>query len=66
MAQHSGIVPASISLEPRELARAQGFPDSYQLRGSKAAQIARIGNSVCPQVAAAIVAANIGRQAVVA
>lgn len=45
-------------LAPRELARAQGFPDSYRLEGTKAEQIARIGNSVCPQVAAAIVRAN--------
>lgn len=45
-------------LSPRELARAQGFPDSYVLEGTKAAQIARIGNSVCPQVAEAIVRAN--------
>lgn len=53
-------------LEPRELARAQGFPDSYVLRGSKAQQIARIGNSVVPQVAAAIVRANLGQEAAVA
>lgn len=53
-------------LEPRELARAQGFPDSYVLEGTKAQQIARIGNSVCPQVAAAIVRANTGREAQVA
>jgi DNA (cytosine-5)-methyltransferase 1 len=45
-------------LEPRELARAQGFPDSYILTGSKAAQVARIGNSVCPPVARAIVEAQ--------
>ena len=45
-------------LAPRELARAQGFPDSYVLEGTKAQQIARIGNSVCPQVAEAIVRAN--------
>jgi len=53
-------------LTPRELARAQGFPDSYVLEGSKAEQIARIGNSVCPQVAAAIVRANAGTEARVA
>ncbi|AHE52596.1 DNA cytosine methyltransferase [Sphingomonas sanxanigenens] len=60
-------------LTPRELARAQGFPDSYVLdpvvprmiRGKlvhaplpKAAQIRAIGNSVCPDVARALVAAN--------
>lgn len=53
-------------LEPRELARAQGFPDSYRLEGSKAAQIARIGNSVVPQIAAALVRANLGREVAVA
>lgn len=46
-------------LQPRELARAQGFGDDYVLTGSKANQIARIGNSVCPPVAEAIVRANV-------
>lgn len=50
-------------LTPRELARAQGFPDSYILTGSKSNQVAKIGNSVCPDVAEAIVAANFGRAA---
>lgn len=50
-------------LRPRELARAQGFPDSYVLEGSERDQIARIGNSVCPQVAAAIVRANTIKEA---
>lgn len=60
-------------LTPRELARAQGFPESYILdpvtpqliRGkivhkplTIAAQIKMIGNSVCPPVARALVAAN--------
>jgi DNA (cytosine-5)-methyltransferase 1 len=53
-------------LSPRELARAQGFPDSYVLEGTLAQQIARVGNSVCPDVAAAIVRANLGRGAAVA
>lgn len=47
-------------LTPRELARAQGFPDTYMLTGTKTSQVARIGNSVCPHVAAAIVKANVG------
>jgi len=47
-------------LTPRELARAQGFPDSYVLTGSKTEQIARIGNSVCPPVGRAVVAAQFG------
>lgn len=60
-------------LKPRELARAQGFPDNYILnpvvrkflRGrwverplTIAEQISAIGNSVCPPVARALVAAN--------
>ena len=45
-------------LRPRELARAMGFPDSYILRGTQAQQIARIGNAVCPPVAASLVRAN--------
>jgi DNA (cytosine-5)-methyltransferase 1 len=52
-------------LEPRELYRAQGFPDRYvinpQVNGkplTKSAQVRMCGNSVCPPVAAAIVAAN--------
>lgn len=47
-------------LTPRELARAQGFPEDYILTGTKAQQIARIGNSVCPPVIRAIVEANFG------
>lgn len=68
-------------LTPRELARAQGFPDSFVLdpvvsqwskkkkrwmpprRLSKKAQIKGIGNSVCPQVAEAIVSANLLQRA---
>jgi DNA (cytosine-5)-methyltransferase 1 len=50
-------------LEPRELARAQGFPDDYVLQVtdsySKSAQIARIGNSVCPVMAEVLVRANL-------
>ncbi|MBG3875556.1 DNA cytosine methyltransferase [Desulfovibrio oxamicus] len=51
-------------LTPRELARAQGFPDSYIIdfvdgkRVKKEDQVAMIGNSVCPGMAAALVAAN--------
>lgn len=60
-------------LKPRELARAQGFPDNYVLdpivrkflRGkwverplTIAEQISAIGNSVCPPVARALVEAN--------
>ena len=42
-------------LQPRELARAQGFSDDYVLTGTKTQQIAKIGNSVCPPVARALV-----------
>ncbi|ALC13817.1 DNA cytosine methyltransferase [Sphingopyxis sp. 113P3] len=60
-------------LKPRELARAQGFPDDYVLdpvvrkfvrgkwvekRLTIAEQISAIGNSVCPPVARALVSAN--------
>ncbi len=40
-------------LEPRELARAQGFPDSYIFEGTRAEIIERVGNSVAPPAAAA-------------
>ncbi|MEO7959867.1 MAG: DNA cytosine methyltransferase [Fibrobacteria bacterium] len=46
-------------LQPRELASAQGFPKEYHLTGTKSEQVARIGNSVCPPVAAALVRANL-------
>jgi DNA (cytosine-5)-methyltransferase 1 len=52
-------------LQPRELYRAQGFPESYVIdRGAdgkplpKDAQVRMCGNSVSPPVASAIVAAN--------
>lgn len=52
-------------LQPRELYRAQGFPDSYVIdlavndkRLTKTAQVRMCGNSVCPPIAAAIVRAN--------
>lgn len=50
-------------LQPRELARAQGFPDAYVLTGTKSEQVARIGNSVCPPVARALVEAQLGAPA---
>lgn len=53
-------------LEPRELYRAQGFPDDYIIefdvngkRYSRAAQIARCGNAVPPPFAEALVRANL-------
>jgi DNA (cytosine-5)-methyltransferase 1 len=46
-------------LVPRELARGQGFPDTYVLTGTTTQQVARIGNSVCPHLAKAIVEANL-------
>lgn len=48
-------------LTPRELARAQGFPDDYVLTGTKTNQVAKIGNSVAPPVVKTLVSANLGR-----
>lgn len=48
-------------LRPRELAAAQGFPGHYRLEGTIGEQIGRIGNSVAPPAAAALVAANVNR-----
>ena len=52
-------------LQPRELARAQGFGDDYLLEAAhlgralpKHAQVRMIGNSVCPPMAEALVRAN--------
>jgi len=52
-------------LTPRELFRAQGFPEDYQIAPvyngkplTKTAQIRMCGNSVCPPLAAAIVRAQ--------
>jgi DNA (cytosine-5)-methyltransferase 1 len=60
-------VPADIGMRmlvPRELYRAQGFPDTYVIdtaggaRLTKTAQVRLVGNSVSPPVARALVAAN--------
>lgn len=55
--------------QPRELYRAQGFPDEYVIdRGpggepiTKTAQVRMVGNSVCPPVAEALVAANFAHE----
>ncbi len=60
-------------LQPRELFRAQGFPDSYVIdpiyRGkplTKTAQTRMCGNSVSPPMARAIVEANLRQRAPVA
>jgi DNA (cytosine-5)-methyltransferase 1 len=57
-------------LIPRELFRAQGFPDSYIINPMVdgkplgiTEQIDKCGNSVCPPMARAIVAANFAQQA---
>lgn len=57
-------------LAPRELYRAQGFPESYQIEHgadgrklTKTAQVRMCGNSVAPPVARALVAANYHDQA---
>ncbi len=54
-------------LAPRELYRAQGFPEGYiigddgraGLKLTKSAQVRMCGNSVCPPMAAALVRANV-------
>ncbi|OXX73292.1 DNA cytosine methyltransferase [Vibrio sp. V19_P1S1T109] len=53
-------------LEPHELFAAQGFPADYKIthnsqgkKISKASQVARCGNAVCPPVAQALVEANL-------
>lgn len=54
-------------LMPKELFKAQGFPDGYVFEFkrngkplSKSAQVRMCGNSVCPPVAEALVRSNIG------
>lgn len=56
-------------LTPRELYRAQGFPEAYHIDTgaagepiTKTAQVRMCGNSVCPPLAQAIVAANYAEQ----
>lgn len=41
-------------LQPAELARAQGFPDSYKFTGNREAVVRQIGNAVPPNTAAAL------------
>jgi DNA (cytosine-5)-methyltransferase 1 len=50
-------------LNPQELLKAQfgRFADQYVLHGTKSDQVAAIGNSVCPELAEAIVKANMSR-----
>ena len=48
-------------LTPRELARAQGFPDSYVLTGTKTSQISRVGNAVVPAMSRVLAEANARR-----
>lgn len=57
-------------LTPRELYRAQGFPESYVIDTgaageaiTKTAQVRMCGNSVCPPLSQALVAANYQEQA---
>jgi len=62
-------------LAPRELFKAQGFPESYitewgidpngqRINLTKSAQVRMCGNSVCPPVAAALVRANLPELAI--
>ncbi|MBX3751416.1 MAG: DNA cytosine methyltransferase, partial [Opitutaceae bacterium] len=58
-------------LAPRELFRAQGFPENYRIGDrlgdgltlTKSAQVRMCGNSVCPPLARALVAANVPEMA---
>ena len=58
-------------LKAEELKRAQGFPIDYVIdiephigkKYSEAKQIARLGNAVCPQVATALIRANLADMA---
>lgn len=58
-------------LQPRELFRAQGFPDEYRIDGlrpdgkriTKTDQVRLCGNSVCPQIPEALVRANFRHEA---
>lgn len=68
-------------LTPRELARAQGFPDDYVIDRAlildaetglytekaltKSEQVRMIGNSVCPPLSAALASANVQRAAMI-
>ncbi|HQS60004.1 MAG TPA: DNA cytosine methyltransferase [Gallionellaceae bacterium] len=60
-------------LAPRELFRAQGFPEHYiigdkpeqGLKLTKSAQVRMCGNSVCPPLATALVRANLANMAAI-
>lgn len=61
-------------LQPRELFRAQGFPDDYiigddpaqGLKLTKSAQVRMCGNSVCPPMAKALILANFAHESEIA
>jgi DNA (cytosine-5)-methyltransferase 1 len=61
-------------LAPRELYRAQGFPESYiigddpsqGLSLTKSAQVRMVGNSVCPPMAKALITANFMHEQLIA
>jgi site-specific DNA-cytosine methylase len=69
MADQNANRSSVVLLTPRELYRAQGFPEDYRIeRGaagepiSKTAQVRMCGNSVCPPLARAVVKANYSEQ----
>jgi len=59
-------------LAPRELFKAQGFPDDYIIGDrpeqglilTKTAQVRMVGNSVCPPLSRALAAANVPEMAI--
>ncbi len=42
-------------LQPKELAKAQGFPEDYIFKGTKAEQVKQIGNAVPPNTAMSLI-----------
>lgn len=59
-AEHPDCTPYRLDLDlrmlkPRELARAQGFEDSYVFTGNHEAQVKQIGNAVPPGTAKALI-----------
>ncbi len=50
-------------LQPKELAKAQGFPDGYVFKGNKSEQVKQIGNAVPPNVAMNLILSCLGEEA---
>jgi DNA (cytosine-5)-methyltransferase 1 len=48
-------------LQPRELKRAQGFPDDYEIRGTKTDTTRQIGNAVPVNLAQTLIESLLGQ-----